>query len=300
MSWYRCSFGDSPTKLRRSMKPKSTVRVEIVLSFSCAQHHRLADKHSLVASTTSQPAHCVPSPKLLHSVVFHCFALYCVAFPGTDPLFGFGANIALIFSGQYVKVISKMRSSLGPGVDPWGVSLRYLMGAVVGSGGVLLATYTWMLRNVVDKGTDGAKAAAKPKKKKRARMGLKESAKYLMSSPYIRNLAVLVISYGMCINLVEVSWKSKIKVWRRKGVCRGKEERRLQGWEEGRKKKRIGPYCDLHSRHTMSVWRGIVLLPFLFLLFGARLTRSGIFVSISVSSPAASLPEPERLLGLHG
>lgn len=38
-----------------------------------------------------------------------------------------------------------------------------------------------------------------------------ESAKFLMSSPYIRDLATLVISYGLCINIVEVSWKSKLK-----------------------------------------------------------------------------------------
>lgn len=52
---------------------------------------------------------------------------------------------------------------------------------------------------------------AEKKKKKKVRMGLKESAKFLVSSPYIRNLATLVISYGMCINLVEVSWKAKLK-----------------------------------------------------------------------------------------
>ena len=32
-----------------------------------------------------------------------------------------------------------------------------------------------------------------------------------MSSRYIRNLATLVISYGMAIHIVEVSWKSKLK-----------------------------------------------------------------------------------------
>lgn len=42
-------------------------------------------------------------------------------------------------------------------------------------------------------------------------MSLKESAAYLSSSPYIRNLATLVIAYGMSINLVEVTWKAKLK-----------------------------------------------------------------------------------------
>lgn len=57
---------------------------------------------------------------------------------------------------------------------------------------------------------DQEKQASK-KKKKKVKMGLRESAKFLMSSPYIRDLAMLVISYGMCINIVEVSWKSKLK-----------------------------------------------------------------------------------------
>ena len=126
-----------------------------------------------------------------------------------DPLFGLGANVALIFSGQYVRWVSKMRSTLAPGVDAWAVSLRYLMGAVLASGGVLLAAYKHMQDKVVPT-LDGQQKSA-PKKKK-AKMSMKESAKFLMSSPYIRNLAMLVISYGMCINIVEVSWKSKLKV----------------------------------------------------------------------------------------
>jgi len=42
-------------------------------------------------------------------------------------------------------------------------------------------------------------------------MSLGESAKYLAGSPYIRYLAMLVIGYGMSINIVEVTWKGKLK-----------------------------------------------------------------------------------------
>ena len=38
-----------------------------------------------------------------------------------------------------------------------------------------------------------------------------ESLKFLVSSPYIRDLATLVVAYGISINLVEVTWKSKLK-----------------------------------------------------------------------------------------
>ena len=43
------------------------------------------------------------------------------------------------------------------------------------------------------------------KTKTKTKMSLKESAAYLASSAYIRNLAALVICYGMSINIVEVS-----------------------------------------------------------------------------------------------
>lgn len=126
------------------------------------------------------------------------------------PLFGLFANVALIFSGQYVRWVSNMRSTLAPGVDAWAVSLRYLMGAVLAGGGIVLGTFRHMQRNIVPNLPKNKGKAAAPKKKK-AKMGMRESAKFLMNSPYIRNLAMLVISYGMCINIVEVSWKAKLK-----------------------------------------------------------------------------------------
>lgn len=122
-----------------------------------------------------------------------------------------GANVALIFSGQYVRWVSNMRGSLAPGVDAWAVSLKYLMGAVIASGGVLLGTYKYMQDKIIPKLPVAAEVKDFPRKKK-VKMTMKESAKFLVSSPYIRDLALLVISYGMCINIVEVSWKSKLKV----------------------------------------------------------------------------------------
>ena len=129
-----------------------------------------------------------------------------------DPLFGMGANVALIFSGQYVKWVSRLRANLPPGVDAWGMSLKYLMGAIVAGGGCMLGLFSHMQRNVMtDPACVDQQKQAQKKKRKKTKMSLKDSAKFLMSSPYIRDLAILVISYGMCINIVEVSWKAKLK-----------------------------------------------------------------------------------------
>jgi len=126
------------------------------------------------------------------------------------PLFGLFANVALIFSGQYVRWVSNMRSTLAPGVDAWAVSLKYLTGAIIAGGGIVLGTFRHMQKNVVP--TLAKNQGPKVVKKKKPKMSMVESAKFLLSSPYIRNLAMLVVSYGMCINIVEVSWKAKLKL----------------------------------------------------------------------------------------
>ncbi|KAJ0775975.1 putative ADP/ATP carrier protein, bacterial type [Helianthus annuus] len=120
------------------------------------------------------------------------------------PLFGLGANVALIFSGRTVKYFSNMRKHLGPGVDGWAISLKYMMSIVVLMGLAICSLYWWV-------NTFVPLPTRSKKKKEKANMSTMESLKFLASSPYIRDLATLVVAYGISINLVEVTWKSKLK-----------------------------------------------------------------------------------------
>lgn len=122
------------------------------------------------------------------------------------PLFGLGANVALIASGRTVVYFSQVRAGLPAGVDGWGVSLNGMMGLVVIGGLIIAGIYFWMNRSVVPK-----IPKREAKKKKKAKMSVGESFAFLAASPYIRDLALLVVCYGISINLVEVTWKSKIK-----------------------------------------------------------------------------------------
>ncbi|KAK4534446.1 hypothetical protein CDCA_CDCA02G0471 [Cyanidium caldarium] len=126
------------------------------------------------------------------------------------PVFGLMANVALIFSGQYVRYVSTVRANLPPGVDGWLISLRYLTGAVAVGGLVILGTFYYMQRKVMTDPTLVDPLRQK-KAKTKTKLGLVESAKFLAASSYIRNLALLVIAYGMSINIVEVSWKSRLR-----------------------------------------------------------------------------------------
>ena len=95
--------------------------------------------------------------------------------------------------------------------EAFSASLKYLMGAVVASGGVILATYKHMQDKVVSKMETSKVQKATPIKKK-AKMSMKESFQFLTHSTYIRDLAILVMCSGLCLNIVEVSWKAKLKM----------------------------------------------------------------------------------------
>lgn len=129
------------------------------------------------------------------------------------PLFGLIANVALIFSGQYVRWVSKIRANLPVGSDLWGYSLKLLMAAIAVGGSSVLGIYEFINRAVIpDPDCVSPVKGDKPgSKKKKTKLTLGESAKFLASSTYIRNMALLVIGYGMSINIVEVTWKSKLK-----------------------------------------------------------------------------------------
>eukprot|EP00894_Picocystis_sp_ML_P005150 jgi/Pico_ML_1/55667/g1324.t1 len=124
------------------------------------------------------------------------------------PLFGLGANVALIFSGRAVVYFSNVRAKLPPGVDGWGYSLRGMMSMVVVGGLIVAGTYYLMNRFVIPNVETPDK---KKGKKKKEYMSVGDSIKFLAKSAYVRSLATLVVAYGISINLVEVTWKGKIK-----------------------------------------------------------------------------------------
>jgi ATP:ADP antiporter, AAA family len=128
-------------------------------------------------------------------------------------LFGLGANIALLVSGPAIIYVSDIRKHLPADVDAWQISLNYLMAMVVIAGLGILAVYWWINRYVLtDTRFYEVNQEKAPGKKKKAKMSLAESFKFLFTSKYILCLAILVIAYGISINLVEVTWKSQVKL----------------------------------------------------------------------------------------
>ena len=127
-------------------------------------------------------------------------------------MFGLGANCAMFFSAFAIIYFSGIRDRLPSHVDAWGVSLKYMIGLVVLAGIMVMVIYRWINKNVLTDPRFYDTSEVKKSKKEKPKMSLKESFLFLAKSKYIGCLAVLVIGYGIAINIVEVTWKNQLKL----------------------------------------------------------------------------------------
>jgi AAA family ATP:ADP antiporter len=125
-------------------------------------------------------------------------------------------NVALIFSGEFlIRANNKeLIASMFPGADPFTIAVQFFMTLVVIFGLVAMGLYRWMHTSVLTdpKYYDEAEVSNKPKKKKE-KPSLMESAKLIFTSPELGLIAMLIMAYGVTINLVEVQWKEQIRLY---------------------------------------------------------------------------------------
>lgn len=126
---------------------------------------------------------------------------------------GFGqlGNLALVASGLTIIHFSDTRSSVPEGVDAWGETLIWLMGAVTVCCFIIVFTYHWMNKHVL---TDPTLYNPQDKsgsgKKSKVKLSLTDSFMLLVRSRYLGCLVLLVLGYGISINLIEVVWKAQL------------------------------------------------------------------------------------------
>lgn len=125
-------------------------------------------------------------------------------------LIGLLGQIGLISSGFIGAFLARLP---GESVDAWKITLNYTTVTVVVAGVLLMMTYRWMYTNVLtDKRFyDPAQPVAKAKKEK-VKLTLADSFKHIFSSKYLGLIALLVICYGVSINLVEGVWKKQLQI----------------------------------------------------------------------------------------
>ena len=129
-------------------------------------------------------------------------------------ILGVGANIASICSGQISILLSKNVLSLpflATPDDQWGQSLKLIISAVVIVGITTVALFKWynkkVLNNFFARSTHDMDAYNKPKIK----MSLRKNFSYLAKSKYLICIAVIVLTYNISMNMIEIVWKDQIK-----------------------------------------------------------------------------------------
>lgn len=134
-------------------------------------------------------------------------------------LFGVVGNAALLVSGPMIMFCSTgVKSMLPEGANAWQFILYIMMSSVVIFGLLAMYVYRWMHQNVLNDKLYFDPAESGAPKKKKEKLGLVESFKLIIKSPELGLIALLIMAYGVTINLVEVQWKNQLKLF-----CMGDE-----------------------------------------------------------------------------
>ncbi len=120
-------------------------------------------------------------------------------------------NIGLILSGTFLKFLSRLAKSMTTTSDVFVISVRIQMIAVLIIGAILLSLYYYLNKYVF---TDPRFYDADQivVKKKKPKMGIGESLKFIFTSPYLLLISVLVIGYGISMALTECVWYEQMKL----------------------------------------------------------------------------------------
>lgn len=117
---------------------------------------------------------------------------------------GIGASVAAIVAGQFANFITYGRND-------WDQTLTILILVVITAGITTMALFRWMDRNVLNNPRFASLHQAgiiTPKKKQR--LSIRESFRYLANSKYLLCIATIVVSYNLVIHMTEVIWKDQL------------------------------------------------------------------------------------------
>lgn len=127
-------------------------------------------------------------------------------------LFGLGINLSGIFAGQISIYLSQntFNVNLPFGHTAWDQSLFMIMSLVLLCGGAALILFYWMNKAILNDPLEHCSQTAQEEKAIQGRLSLKQSFSHLLKSPYLLYITLIIITYNVSINLIEVLWKDQI------------------------------------------------------------------------------------------
>jgi AAA family ATP:ADP antiporter len=129
-------------------------------------------------------------------------------------VFAIGANCAGIIAGQSAIFLSQggvFNPYLPFGQDAWEQTLMSLVLVVTLCGIGSMVIFRWMNKNVLTEPAFDDLHRTKKEAKAKGKLSMKDSFSYLSNSKYLICIAIIVVSYNLVINLVEVVWKDQLR-----------------------------------------------------------------------------------------
>ena len=125
-------------------------------------------------------------------------------------LLGIGINISGIVAGQVATSMSHLNyhSFLPFGNNAWDQAVFFLTSLVIINGILCMSIFRYMHKK--KQGYNSESYCAQNGNEK-IKMGMRKNFGYLAKSPYLICIAVIVITYNIAINLIEVVWKDQVK-----------------------------------------------------------------------------------------
>lgn len=126
---------------------------------------------------------------------------------------GVGANLSAIVAGQIGVYFSGItyNPAFPLGRDAWDQTLILLVSAVIIAGLLTMAIFRWMSTQVLTDPSFDEFHHSKLEYKAKRKLSVRESFSFLSDSKYLVCIAVIVVSYNLVINLVEVVWKDQLR-----------------------------------------------------------------------------------------
>jgi len=130
-------------------------------------------------------------------------------------LFGIGTNLSGVVAGWASNALTQTMYNphLPFGSNSWEQSVTLIISFVLVIGVLMMALIKWMHITIL---TDPRLLPDAPiedpsENKEKKQFSLRETASFLFNSRYLISLAVIVFSYNVVINLVEVLWKNEVR-----------------------------------------------------------------------------------------
>ncbi len=135
----------------------------------------------------------------------------------TYGILNIGSNLAPIMGGTLALTFSHSLSLpfLSSITDHWNHTICQLMILVAVLGFASMAVYYWINRSIIHREgqevSTPSTATAEITPSKKPRLSLRESIRYIIRSPYLVPLAIIVLGYNISINFTDVLWKEQLK-----------------------------------------------------------------------------------------